>query len=129
MFDVNRTTVTVNNLQRYSQTINIKPACVGTIQKSSPLSRIVKCNINSEFAQKLLDEFNPRIVKEEREYTPIDCRSDFRVDCRSDFRGYWNDIKKEYPVIVLQVMVFGDEQCLIEFVYKEDLENVEEIKD
>ena len=121
MFDVNRTTVTVNNLQRYSQIINIKPACVGTIQKSSPLSRIVKCNINSEFAKNLLDEFNPCVVKEEREYTPI--------DCRSDFRGYWNDVKKEYPVIVLQVMVFGDEQCLIEFVYKEDLETVEEIKD
>ena len=121
MFDIKRTTVTVNNIQKYLQTINIKPACVGTIQKSSPLSRIVKCNINSEFAQNLLDEFNPRIVKEEREYTP--------AYCRSDVRGYWNDVKKEYPVIVLQVMVFGDEQCLIEFVYKEDLESVEEIKE
>jgi hypothetical protein len=115
MFD----TTTVNNLQRYSQTINIKPACVGTIQKSSPLSRIVKCNINSEFAQNLLDEFNPRIVKEEKKYILSDYRSN----------GYWNNITNEYPVIVLQVMVFGDEQCLIEFVYKEDLETVEEIKD
>jgi hypothetical protein len=120
MFDVNRTTVTVNNLQRYSQIINIKPACVGTIQKSSPLSRIVKCNINSKFAQDLLDEFNPCIVKEERKYI----HADGRVGV-----GYWDDTKKEYPVIVLQVMVFGDEQCLIEFVYKEDLETVEEIKE
>lgn len=121
MFDVKRTTVTVNNLQRYSQVINIKPACVGTIQKSSPLSRIVKCNINSDFAQSLLDEFNPCVVKEERKYV--------LSDCRSNVNGYWNDTKIEYPVIVLQVMVFGDEQCLIEFVCKEDLEQVEEIKE
>jgi hypothetical protein len=120
MFDVNRTTVTVNNLQRYSQTINIKPACVGTIQKSSPLSRIVKCNINSKFAQDLLDEFNPRIVKEEKKY--------IRAYDRTGV-GYWDSTTCEYPVIVLQVMVFGDEQCLIEFVYKEDLENIEEIKE
>ena len=119
MFDTKRTTVTVNNLQKYSQTINIKPACIGTIQKSSPLSRIVKCGINSEFAQNLLDEFNPRVVKEERKY--------ISPDRELNFRGYWNDTKEEYPVIVLQVMVFGDEQCLIEFVYKEDLEQVEEI--
>lgn len=112
---------TVNNLQKYSQTINIKPACIGTIQKSSPLSRIVKCNINSEFAQNLLDEFNPRIVKEERKY--------ILSDGRSGINGYWSNTTNEYQVIVLQVMVFGDEQCLIEFVYKEDLENVEEIKD
>lgn len=114
MFD----TITVNNLQRYSQTINIKPACVGTIQKSSPLSRIVKCNINSDFAQNLLDEFNPCVVKEERNYILSDNIS----------RGYWNNTKNEYPVIVLQVMVFGDEQCLIEFVYKEDLEAVETVE-
>lgn len=120
MFDTTRTTVTVNNIQRYSQTINIKPACVGTIQKSSPLSRIVKCNINSDFVQSLLDEFNPCVVKEERKHILSDCRPGI---------GYWSDVKKEYPVIVLQVMVFGDEQCLIEFIYKEDLENIEEIKE
>lgn len=119
MFDDKRTIVTVNNLQRYSQTINIKPACVGTIQKSSPLSRIVKCNINSKFAQDLLDEFNPRIVKEERTYISAYDRPGV---------GYWNDVKKEYSVIALQVMVFGDEQCLIEFIYKEDLENVENVE-
>lgn len=120
MFDVKRTTVTVNNIQKYLQTINIKPACVGTIQKSSPLSRIVKCNINSEFTKNLLDEFNPCVIKEERKYVLADGRASV---------GYWNDTKIEHPVIVLQVMVFGDEQCLIEFVYKEDLEQAEEIKD
>lgn len=71
--------------------------------------------------QSLLDEFNPCVVKEERKYV--------LADCRSNVNGYWNDTKIEYPVIVLQVMVFGDEQCLIEFVYKEYLEQVEEIKE
>ena len=77
MFDTNK----------YSQTINIKPACSGTIQKSSPFSRIVRCAITSRWGEQLLSSLTPHIEGNE--------------------------------VIILQVMVFGDNQCLIEFVDKD----------
>ena len=61
MFD----TTSFYNHTSFSQAIDIKPACVGTIQKSSPLSRIVKCHIDSPFAKNALDEFNPHVDKTE----------------------------------------------------------------
>jgi hypothetical protein len=95
---------TTYNHASFSQVIDIKPACVGTIQKSSPLSRIVKCHIDSEFAKNTLDEFNPHISKKEWHH--------------NGYGGYETHTK--IPIIVLQVMVFGDKQCLIEFMLEED---------
>lgn len=107
MFD--STNVNVSYCNRYSQVVNILPACIGTLQKSSPLSKIVKCNIDSKFAEKALDEFNPRIVKTIKklcQYTS----------------GYYESTE-EIPIVVLQVMVFGNNECLIEFITKEELNN------
>ena len=107
MFD--STNVNVSYCDKYSQVVNILPACIGTIQKSSPLSKIIKCDIDSEFAKKALDEFNPHIVKITRksyEYSS----------------GYYDE-KEEMPIVVLQVMVFGNNECLIEFIIKEELNN------
>lgn len=105
MFD--STNVNVSYCNKYSQVVNILPACMGTIQKSSPLSKIVKCGIDSEFAKNALDEFEPhieRITRKTYEYSS----------------GYYNEIEK-IPIVVLQVMVFGNNECLIEFITKEEL--------
>ena len=102
MFD----TTSFYNRTSFSQAIDIKPACVGTIQKSSPFSRIVKCHIDSPFAKNALDELNPHIVKIERKSYQYSS-------------GYYDE-KEEIPIIVLQVMVFGDQQCLIEFMFEKD---------
>lgn len=103
------TNVNVSYYNKYSQVVNILPACIGTIQKSSPLSKIIKCPINSEFAEKALDEFEPHIertIQKSYEFT----------------HGYYEEIEK-IPIIVLQVMVFGNNECLIEFITKEELNN------
>lgn len=107
MFD--STNVNVSYCNKYSQVVNILPACIGTIQKSSPLSKIIKCNINSEFATKALDEFEPHIEKT--------TRKSFKYSS-----GEYDAIEK-IPIIVLQVMVFGNNECLIEFIAKEELNN------
>ena len=65
------------------QEVNIKPACVGMMQKSHPKSYFVWCHVNSNYRKNYVDD-NPR---------------------------------------VLQIMVFGDNNMLVEFlpeeVYKE----------
>lgn len=101
------TNVNVSYCNRYSQVVNILPACTGIIQKSSPLSKIVKCNIDSEFAEKALDEFNPHIVK--------------TVQKSYQYTSGGYEETEEIPIVVLQVMVFGNNECLIEFITKEEL--------
>lgn len=105
MFD--STNINVSYCDKYSQVVNILPACIGTIQKSSPLSKIIKCGIDSEFAKNALDEFNPHIVKTVQE--------SYRYTS-----GCYEKIEK-IPIVVLQVMVFGNNECLIEFITKEEL--------
>ena len=104
---LNSTNVNVSYCNKYSQVVNILPACIGTMQKSSPLSKIIKCGIDSEFAKNALDEFNPHIVKTVRksyQYTS----------------GSYEE-REKIPIVVLQVMVFGNNECLIEFITKEEL--------
>lgn len=105
----NSTNVKLSYCSKYSQVVNILPACIGTIQKSSPLSKIIKCSIDSEFATKALDEFEPHIERT--------IRKSFKHTS-----GEYNTIEK-IPIIVLQVMVFGNNECLIEFITKEELNN------
>lgn len=104
---------TTYNHTSFSQVIDIKPACVGTIQKSSSLSRIVKCHIDSQFAERALDEFKPHISKKEWHHN------------EHSYGGYETSI--DIPIIVLQVMVFGDRQCLIEFMFEEDYNKSTEV--
>jgi hypothetical protein len=102
MFD----TKIINN-QRYNQIVNIKPACTGLIQKSSPLSIITRCHLKSPLAETLL---HPEGSYIKRQVWTKD-------------GGYWKDI--ETPVTILQVMVFGDMECLIEYISTEELNKEE----
>jgi hypothetical protein len=105
MFD----TKIINN-QRYNQIVNIKPACTGLIQKSSPLSIITRCHLKSPLAETLLHPEGSYIER--------------RVWTKDDYAGgYWEDIKT--PVTILQVMVFGNMECLIEYISTEELNKKE----
>ena len=105
MFD----TKVINN-QRYSHVVNIKPACTGLIQKSSPLSIITRCHLKSALAETLLH--------------PDGSYIEHRVWTNDGYcKGYWKEIKT--PVTILQVMVFGDMECLIEYILTEELNKEE----
>lgn len=97
----------INNNQRYNQVVNIKPACTGLIQKSSPLSRITQCNLKSPLAETLLHPEGSYIGQQ------VWTKNDYYAT------GYWKNIK--IPVTILQVMVFGDMECLIEYILTEEL--------
>lgn len=101
------------SVSSYTSVVNVKPACLGTIQKSSPLSRIVRTGVKSDFAKAALDEFEPHITKKIWHGSSFD---------GGYHAGYDEDVR--IPIIVLQVMVFGDEQCLIEFITVEDYEKL-----
>ena len=106
MFD----TKIINN-QRYNQVVNIKPACTGLIQKSSPLSVITRCHLKSPLAKTLL---HPEGSYIERQKWINDGYT----------KSHWENVK--IPITILQVMVFGDMECLIEYIFTEDL-NKEEL--
>lgn len=100
----------VTNNQRYNQIVNIKPACTGLIQKSSPLSIITRCHLKSSLAGTLLHPEGSYIERQ--------------VWTKDDYaRGRWENIKT--PITLLQVMVFGDMECLIEYIFTEELNKEE----
>lgn len=70
----------LNDYHNYNnQKVEIKPACMGILQKSHPKSFFKYCHVNSEYRKKTFDN-NP---------------------------------------LVLQVLVFGDEHMLVEFLPKD----------
>ena len=95
----NKTTNTTN--------ISMNPACVGTLQKTHIRSKFRRFEIGSETSERVFSEV-PFIGYEER-----------RVG--SGEWGFKETIKKE--IIILQIMVFGDNQVLIEYVDKKDWED------
>ena len=76
-----------NNYYSSTQTVEIKPACIGTLQKSHPKSYFSYCHKDSEYRKNYVDD-NPK---------------------------------------VLQIMVFGDDNLLVEIlpdeVYEEWINN------
>lgn len=104
----------ITNNHRYSQVVEIKPACTGLIQKSSPLSVITRCHLKSPLAGTLLHPEGSYIERQEWSKNKDDY--DYA-------RGYWKEIK--IPVTILQVMVFGDMECLIEYISTEELNKEE----
>lgn len=73
--------------------VTFNTPCTGLIQKSHPRSNFVRFHAKSQLANWVFSSY-PRLVEE---------------TC---------NIKK---IIVLQVMVFGDNEMLIEYVYEKDL--------
>jgi hypothetical protein len=96
----NYSSIKVHKNDSYNYNIN---AVSGTIRKSHSKSFITKVKLDDT----LLDKVNPRYTISERKYYN-----------KEDYCGYNNS--KDYPVVILQVMLCGDNQCLVEFVKTED---------
>jgi hypothetical protein len=91
----------LKNNNNFNYNIN---AVSGTIRKSHPKSIITKTSLNDQ----LLDKINPRYTTKEWKEGNIYNR-DYSVDV-------------ENAVVILQVMLCGNDQCVVEFVLKKDFE-------
>lgn len=88
-----------NYIQNFNNSVNIKPACTGMLQKSHPNSFFKRFHKNSKMADWIFDE-NPCLQK------------------TTEYKDY----KKYMDVVVLQVMCFGDNEFLCELIDKKLLE-------
>ena len=96
------TNIKLNNNQNFNYNIN---AVSGTIRKSHPKSIITKVDLNDTLLDKIKPMYKTREWHETYHNNTLD-------------RGYYAEV--ENPVIILQVMLCGDNQCLVEFVLKKD---------
>ena len=114
MFDT--TTNTFKPSYNQSNSLNIN-AVSGMLVKNHPKSFIAQCQFGSEIAKNLFNKTNPQwgIYKgyhyEKDEY-------DYRKSNRIDDYEY-------HDVVVLQVLLCGDNRVMCEVVYKEDWEAVD----
>lgn len=96
---------TINN------NVHLKPACVGTLQKSHNKSKFKRFHVRSDMATWAFSEVPHLSEKETDRYT-------------SDY-DYYNSNSGKYvikgpEIVILQVMCFGDEELMIEYVLKSD---------
>lgn len=92
----------LENNNNFNYNIN---AVSGTIRKSHFKSIITKVKLNDT----LLDKVKPRYSITTTQYR------DNRYDSYKT--------STDYPVIILQVMLCGNDECLVEFVKEEDFKN------
>ena len=85
--------------RKYDQSVNIKPACCGLLQKSHPRSFFKRFHINSDMAEWVLSE-TPCLKK--------------RTGCAR--------CETYMDVVVLQIMSFGDNELLCELVDAKEFE-------
>lgn len=88
--------------QNFNNSVNIKPACTGMLQKSHPNSFFKRFHKTSEMASWLFDE--------------APCLK------RRKYNDYWETYME---VVVLQVMCFGDNEFLCELIDKKVLNEQE----
>jgi hypothetical protein len=93
----------LKNNNNFNYNIN---AVSGTIRKSHSKSIITMVKLDDT----LLDKINPKYTTIERRYSS-----------KSDYDGYNHAI--DYPVVILQVMLCGENKCLVEFVKQENFED------
>lgn len=85
--------------------VSFNTPCTGMMQKSHPKSNFIRFHFKSKLAEWVFSEY-PRIKGDESGY----------------IGGQLFYTKK---IVVLQVMVFGDNEMLVEYVYEKDLESNE----
>lgn len=82
------------NIGDLTNTVSLNTPCTGIIQKSHPRSNFKRFHVKSPMAEWVFSDY-PRLKES------------------------YSDSKE---IVVLQIMVFGDNELLIEYVFKEDLE-------
>jgi hypothetical protein len=99
---LNNNTV-VRNSYSTNTNISMNPPCNGTLQRTHIKSQFLRCHVESVRAGEIFD-FEPHINKAITKQTPY---------------GPHNT-KERIDIVVLQVMCFGDNELLIEYVKKDD---------
>lgn len=106
----------LNSYSSSSTTINnnvhLKPACVGTLQKSHNKSKFKRFHIQSEVARWVFSDY-PHVSEEEVSTKPLNGVYEYSYKSA-------NYILYGPEVVILQVMCFGDEELMIEYVLKSD---------
>ena len=102
---------TINN------NVHLKPACVGTLQKSHNKSKFKRFHVRSDMATWAFSDV-PHLSQKE-----ID-----RFDGYTRDYDYYDPKLRKYiingpEIVVLQVMCFGDEELMIEYVLKSDYDD------
>lgn len=87
--------------------VSFNSPCTGIIQKSHPRSNFVRFHYQSKMAGWVFSDY-PRLVEQKWKWAERTCD-----------RIYADKI------IILQAMVFGDNEFLVEYVYEKDLINNE----
>lgn len=78
--------------------VSLNTPCTGIIQKSHPKSNFVRFHVHSDTAKWVFSDY-PRLEREK-----------------------WYSNKGDTPkIVILQIMVFGDNELLMEYVYEKDL--------
>ena len=94
-----------NNKTVYNNEVTFN-SVAGTLVKSTEKSRIVRFHKDSELAKTFFDIENPHFIKKvEKKY---------RFD---DYKTYTDKVK--IPIIILQVMLCGGDNYLVEFLIEE----------
>lgn len=89
-----------NYTQNFNNSVNLKPACAGILQKSHPNSFFKRFHKTSKMANWIFDE-SP-CLKKETQYATYE---------------------KYMDVVVLQIMCFGDDEFLCELIDKKLLDD------
>ena len=97
-----------NNKTVYNNEITFN-SVAGTLVKSTEKSRIVRFHKDSELAKTFFDIENPHFIKE--------------VKKKYSYGSYESYIDKvKIPIIILQVMLCGGDNYLVEFLIEEVIE-------
>ena len=101
---------TINN------NVHLKPACVGTLQKSHNKSKFKRFHVRSDMATWAFSDVPHLSEKEMTSY-------------HDDYDYYDSEsgkyISKGPEIVILQLMCFGDEEIMIEYVLKSDYDECE----
>ena len=86
--------------------VTFNAPCTGMIQKSHPKSNFIRFHQASKMADWVFSDY-PRLVEKEWSFD--------------------NNYHKIYAgkIVVLQIMVFGDNELIIEYVYEKDINSLE----
>lgn len=83
--------ITSFNIGEITSKVSLNTPSTGIIQKSHPRSKFVRFHARSQMSEYVFSE-SPRLTKD-----------------------------SSYKIVVIQIMVFGNDELLVEYVYEEDL--------
>lgn len=104
------------NTTNNNSSVNLNTPCTGFIQKSNPISRFIRVKNNSV-------EFNRLFPSSFEEIPKITITKNHTDPYSKDQFGYPRTFKVEVdkPVIILQMMVFGQEEFIVEYVFADEI--------